>query len=256
MPDLPEVGEIVVCKITKILDYGVFTELSEYNSIQGFVHISQVSSSWVKNIRNFVKENQLRAAQVLNIDTQKNQIDLSFNKVSAGLQRAKIEEWKQAKRSQKLIEVLAKQNNTSFDAAWKEVAEPLLEKYETLYDAFQGVLLEKEPALSGIDKKWVKPLVELVEKNIEVPTKTVKGVLTLSSSAYNGVELIKSALMQAQSVSKDAEIDIYYVGSGKYMVKVSSFDYKVAERVLKQVGETAIDSIKAAKGFGDLSRMN
>ena len=96
----------------------------------------------------------------------------------------------------------------------------------------------------------------MVEKNIEVPTKTVKGVLTLSSSAYNGVELIKSALMQAQSVSKDAEIDIYYVGSGKYMVKVSSFDYKVAERVLKQVGETAIDSIKAAKGFGDLSRMN
>src|SRR3989344_4249665 len=183
--NLPEINEVVVCRIMRILDYGVFVELLEYDNVQGFVHISQVSSSWIKNIRNFVKENQVRAAQVTNVDLQKNQLDLSFMRVSAEKQRIKIEEFKQSKRSQKLIELLAKQNNMDFDAAWGEVASPLLEKYETLYDAFQELLLDKEAVLSLVPKKWHKTLGELVSKNIETPKKQVKGVLSLSSAMPN-----------------------------------------------------------------------
>jgi len=73
MEEFPEVGEIVIGKIVKVLDYGVFMDLIEYEGLQGFVHISNVSSSWIKNIRNFVKEGQIRAGKVTNIDQSKNQ---------------------------------------------------------------------------------------------------------------------------------------------------------------------------------------
>ena len=254
MAELPEPGDIVICKITKILDYGVFADLSEYEGTQGFVHISQVSSSWIKNIRNFVKEGQVRVAKVVNLDPNKKQIDLSFNKVSAGMQRAKIEEWKQSKRSQKLIELVAEQKKESFEIAWKEVAEPLLQKYDSLYEAFQNILSAGEEAATGVPKKWLKPLVEIISKNVELPEKTVKGVLTLSSNAPDGVLLIKDALVNAKNSSKDAEVDIYYTGSGKYVVKVNSFEYKVAERVLKEVADNAVNKIKEVGGEGEFER--
>src|SRR3989339_2184647 len=105
--NLPEPGEIIIGRIFKVLDYGVFMELLEYEGLQGFVHISNVSSSWIKNIRNFVKEGQIRAGKVINIDRSKRQVDISLTKVSQNSQREKIEEYRQGKRAQKLVELLA-----------------------------------------------------------------------------------------------------------------------------------------------------
>ena len=111
--------------------------------------------------------------------------------------------------------------------------------------------------LKKVDKKWQKSLVETVQKNIDIPTKTVKGVLTLSSNASDGVEIVKSSLLQAEKYSShDAEVDLSYAGAGKYLLKVTSFDYKVAEKVLKEVSENAVESIRSAKGKGSFEKLN
>src|SRR3989344_179030 len=100
---LPERNEIVVCKISKVLNYGVFVELIEFEKLQAFVHISQVASGWIKNIRNFVREGEIRAAQITGINMEKNQVDASFIKVGLGEQKARINAWKNLKRNQKLL---------------------------------------------------------------------------------------------------------------------------------------------------------
>lgn len=252
--EFPSIGETVIVKVTKVLPYGAMAELLEYENLNGFVHVSQVASRWIKNIRNFVKENQIRAAHVLSVDRGKEQIELSLTKVSAGAQRKKIEEWKQFKRAQKLVEILASENKKSFDDTWSEVAEPLIEKFSSLTLAFQEIALAKTvPEI--IPKKWAKPLLELVEKNIVVPEKIVKGTLLLSSNAPNGVELIKKALKEAQSSEKEnAKIELLYTGSGKYIIKVVSFDYKIGERVMNEAAEKAIKFIEGAKGTGKFSK--
>lgn len=254
--ELPEPGEIVVCKVTKVLDYGVFVELLEYSEAKGFVHISEVASRWVKNIRNFAKEGQIRAAKVILISHEKKQIDLSFTKVAPQLQRSKIEEYKQLKRSRKLIELLAESEKKSFDETWDSVAEPLIKEYGSLYAAFQEIAAKGEDALKSLDKKWHKLLLELVDKNIELSMKTIKGILSLQSLAPNGVEIIKNAIASGTSSTKDADIEIYYMGAGKYVIKVISPDYKVAERVLKYVSNIIIDAIKSSRGFAEFERTN
>jgi len=250
--ELPSVGEIVVVKATKVLDYGVFVELSEYDDLKGFIHISQVASRWVKNIRNYVKENQIRAAVVLSIKAEREQIDLSLNKVSAGAQRKKIEEWKQFKREQKLIEVLASENKKSFEDTWNEIAEPLIEENKSLMKAFQEISLSKEIP-SSIPKKWHKSLLKLIEKNVVVPEKVVKAVIQLTSTASDGVEIIKKALNELEKQgSNEARIDLYYLGSGKYMVKVITHDYKLGERTLREASEKGIKFIESRQGEGIL----
>lgn len=249
MDFFPQNGEIVVCRIYKILDYGVFVEFLEYSDLTGFVHISQVSSSWIKNIRNFVKENQVRAAQVVAVDREKKQVDLSFNKVSASAQREKIELWKQSKRAQKLLELIAEKNKLSLEKVQKEVAQPLLEEYETLFDAFQAIRMEKKEALNIVPAPWLKAVQEVVEKNIEVTKKEISGVLTVTSTDSAGVEHVKKALFEAQkAASLDARVNIFYIGSGKYMVKVSSFDFKAAEKTLRTAVDAATEFMRRAKG--------
>ncbi len=254
MADFPEFGEIVVCKIYKILDYGVFVHLVEYNELTGFVHISQVSSSWIKNIRNFVKENQVRAAQVVGVDVEKKQVDLSFNKVSAGTQRAKLEAWKQSKRSQKLLEMIAAKKKSSVDDVIKEVANPLLESFESLFDAFQAILMGKKEALKLVPPDWLSAVKEIVEKNMEIPKRELSGVLSMASFSPTGVEDVKSALSKAELAADEGKVEIFYLGSGKYMLKVVSFDYKIGERVLKKVSDAAVESIKAAKGVASFAK--
>ncbi len=191
--DNPEIGETVVCKVKQVLNYGAFVELVEYNNRKGFVHVSQVATRWVKNIRNYVKEGQIRAAKVQSINRERNQIDLSFTRVSASAQRARMEEWKQSKRCKKLLEILANEQKKTFQQAWESIAIPLFEKYDSLADAFQNIALLGEEAAENVEKQWLKPLVQLVKKNVAIPEKTLRGVLSIRSLEPNGVDLIKQA---------------------------------------------------------------
>jgi len=98
--------------------------------------------------------------------------------------------------------------------------------------------------------------VEMVQKSVSVPKKIVKGEVSINVLESNGVELIKDALKKALDATKDAEVEIYYAGAGKYVIKVTSTDYKVAERVLKFVSGNLVESIAAVGGTADFKRSN
>ena len=53
--EIPSENDLVICTITKVFSHGAFAKLDEYGDIEGFIHISEVASAWIKNIRDFVK---------------------------------------------------------------------------------------------------------------------------------------------------------------------------------------------------------
>jgi len=52
----PEVDDIIICTIKKILPNCVFVILDEYENKEGLIHISEISPGRIRNIRDFVKE--------------------------------------------------------------------------------------------------------------------------------------------------------------------------------------------------------
>ena len=54
--EYPEEGEFVVGTVKNVKDYGAFVTLDEYLEKEGFVHIADVSSGWIKYIRDHVWE--------------------------------------------------------------------------------------------------------------------------------------------------------------------------------------------------------
>jgi len=254
MKNFPEQGEVVVVEVKRVLNYGAFAELLEYDRMTGFVHISQVASRWVKNIRNHVRENQVRAATVLKVDSSKNQVDLSLTKVSVQQQRDKIDEWKQFKRSKKLLGVLAKKKKKTPEEAWSAVAEPLIQDHGSLSEGFRQIALQGEQAAKNIGKEWLSDVLELVDKNITIPKKTVEGILSLKSYEADGLEVVKKALKEAKKQAKGVDTELYYKGGGNYVLRVSAEDYKQAVAEMEKVNEKAVEVMQAGKGTAEFKK--
>ena len=74
-----EVGAILEGRVTSLTDFGAFVELESGKT--GMVHISEVSASYVKNIRDFLQEGQTVRVKVLSI-SDNGKINLSIKKAS------------------------------------------------------------------------------------------------------------------------------------------------------------------------------
>jgi translation initiation factor 2 subunit 1 len=213
----------------------VFVELLEYNNARGFIHISNVSSSWVKNIRNFVKMNQVRVAKVLNVDLAKRQIDLSFAGVNPMRERQVLNQFKQINREEKLIEILSKMTKKSFDEVWDNVAEPLSQAHGSLYDAFEKIALGYD--FSGeVEKFWVEPVKKLVKENIVVSKKEISGKAKIYCLSSGGLNLIKSVLKEFEETNNCI---VAYAGGGSFNLACSGLTYKEADKTLTRLVDSA-----------------
>lgn len=72
-----EVGQIVEGKVTGVTNFGVFVDLGEGKS--GLVHISEIAQTYVSDVKEFVKENDVVKMMVLNISDD-GKISLSIKK--------------------------------------------------------------------------------------------------------------------------------------------------------------------------------
>lgn len=73
-----EVGAIVEGRVTSITKFGAFVELPENKT--GMVHISEVSTGFVKEITDHIKENQVVRVKVIDIDAN-GRINLSIKRL-------------------------------------------------------------------------------------------------------------------------------------------------------------------------------
>ena len=74
-----EVGMTVDAKVLSITSFGAFLDIGGGRS--GMVHISEISSSYVKDIRDFLKEGQEVKAKIVNISSD-GKINLSIKKAT------------------------------------------------------------------------------------------------------------------------------------------------------------------------------
>src|SRR3972149_2969164 len=134
----PEEGELVVCSVSNVKNFGAFVALDEYEGKEGFIHIAEVSSGWIKYIRDYVREGQKVVCKVLRVDTSKGQVDLSPKAVNEHQRREKIQEWKNEQKAENLLGIVAQRISKDVKACWDEFGYALLDSFGTLYRAFGG----------------------------------------------------------------------------------------------------------------------
>ena len=253
----PDQGELVVGKVDEIADFGVFIDLEEYEDKRGLVHISEVASGWIKNVRDHVREGQTVVAKVLDVDQSSQQIDLSLKDVNEHQRKDKIQEWKNEQKADNWL-LLALGEDVD-DETFGAVANALLAEFETLYDAFESAAIRGTEALSDVelDDDEIDAVVETARENVSVPYVDVTGYVDLECSAADGVDAIKAALAAAEGngeVPDEIDLDVTYVGSPEYRIRVRAPDYKTAEDELEASAARARESIESAGGTGEYHR--
>ncbi len=256
--EYPEEGEFVVATVKNIHPYGAFLILDEYPGKEGFMHISEVASTWVKNIRDYIKEGQKIVAKVIRVDPSKGHIDLSLKRVNQQQRKAKLQEFKRAQKAENLLKMAAEKLGKDFSTAWREVWAPLEEEYGEVYGAFEDAAQNGIDVLRGIiPEEWLAPLEEIVTSYVEVPTVTIDAEFEITVPKPNGIEIIREALIKARDrANKENEIEVKftYQGAPRYRIDITAPDYYKAEEVLESIAEEILRVIKEAGGEATLIR--
>jgi translation initiation factor 2 subunit 1 len=253
----PENGELVVGKVDEIADFGVFIDLEEYEDKRGLVHISEVASGWIKNVRDHVREGQTVVAKVLGVDESAQQIDLSLKDVNEHQRKEKIQEWKNEQKADKWMTIAF--GDDISDEQYAAVANELLAEFGSLYDGFEQAAIHGNEALEDVDldDDEVAQIVETARENVAVPYVNVTGYVDLECPTPDGVDRIKEALQAAEGdgeLPDEIELSVSYVGSPEYRIKVRAPDYKTAESALEESAQRAKETIEAAGGTGEYHR--
>jgi translation initiation factor 2 subunit 1 len=253
----PDPGDLVVGRIDEIEDFGVFVDLQEYTDRRGLVHISEVASGWIKNIRDHVSTGETAVCKVLDVDESAQQIDLSIKDVNDHQRSEKIQEWKNEQKADKWM-TLAFGEDMS-DEQYGTVANELLAAFGTLYDGFEQSAIHGESVLAETDltDEEITAIVETARDNVSVPYVTVTGYVHLRSPNPDGVDDVRAALETAEGngqVPEEVELDVTYVGSPEYRIRVRAPSYKIAENELTETVERARSVMEECDGTADFHR--
>ena len=121
--EAPKPGDLVIGLVKRIERYGAYLDLLEYPGWEGLVHISEISLKWIRNIRDYLRENQREVFKVLRVDTRAKQADVSLRRVSQKEREWKILEWKRKQRLVRILNLLAERTGRSREELRKLIVE-------------------------------------------------------------------------------------------------------------------------------------
>jgi translation initiation factor 2 subunit 1 len=246
---LPEPGEVVVCTVREITSHGIYVNLDQYDGTNGFLHVSEISTGWVRNIDRVAKVSQKLILKVIRVNRARREIDLSLRQVTNEERRAKVIEWKREERAVAIVDAVKKKLGLE-DQEERELRQKLEEEYGTLYDALETAA-RKGPegiAAAGLTEREAGAVAEIAEEKIVPPKYEVGALVEVSSRSPEGIEQVKKTLLAAVS-SSTAKVHIAYAGAPHYRVRITADDYKQAEKAMDAVLEKIKDGVGKHDAF-------
>jgi translation initiation factor 2 subunit 1 len=251
----PEVGDLAIATIETVTDYGAYVKLDEYEK-RGLLHVSEISSSWIRNIRDFVREGQKVVLKTLRVDHEKGHIDLSLRRVTKRERIEKIMSWKKERKADALLRGVSEKLGISAQEINQKAVCLIEQKYD-LYEAFEKAAIEGAEVFTeiGIPEDLAKAFSEVAQERIHVKMVKVRGVLEMRVTQPNGVKVIKEAFHKTRSErAKDAKINFYVIAAPKYSLEVQAENYKRAEDIMQKTADNVITAIHKAGGEGSFRR--
>ena len=256
-PEWPEIGDLVIATVVKITSYGAYVKLDEYDK-EGLLHVSEVASRWLRNIRDYVREGQKVVLKVLRVQADKGQIDLSRRRVTKRDKKEKIQFWKKDRKAESLLRTASEKLNISFKEAYEKAGALIENSFGELYAGLEKTAKDGVEVLLnlGIEKELAVTLEEIAKEKIQISLVSVKGILDLQNPQPKGVLIIKDTLKHVKEVgeSEGAVVTVYLVSPPKYRIVVEADDYKSAEGVLEAATSSALKVFSKNGGKGSFRR--
>jgi len=266
----PKEGEFIIGRVVDIQQQYIYVDLLDYEGLpseefaRGMIHISEVSSRWIKNIRNYLRINQRVVLRVLRVDPQKGHIDLSLRRVNSAQRDRKLKEWKYAVKFENILDFLTQTEGISLTLvdAYEKLGWPVLEIFKDDYqETIENLKENGEEILNNIKSisEDIKEVYrKLIDENVEISTVSIIGKIKLMNTSGDGIEKIKESLSEVKNViekpKETRHLQISYVGAPYYRLEVVSKDYLDAENILSDVLDILEQKSKENGGLFEFAR--
>lgn len=236
---IPERGELVICTVKRILPHAAFVKLDEYDNLEAMLHVSEVSSRWVRNIKEFVTEGKKIVCKVLDLHEEKGHIDVSLKRVTNSEKNKKLNDEKTEIRIEKLIEVIAKKMKEDPKKALQDVGCRLIDYFGSLSDFYEYMKKEGVQEISDVDipDKWKSELTSQIQEQLDSARVKVSKPFELRTFQPNGILEINNFFSKLAQFAKSNEIELKtsYISAPQYSFDIIAKNYKEAEAKTKKI---------------------
>jgi len=263
--EFPEVEEIVMVQVVRIVDMGAYVTLLEYDGKEGMMLLSELSKRRIRSVSKLLRVGRTEVCLVLRVDKEKGYIDLSKRRVAPEDATAKEEAFARAKTVHGIMRHVASNNEVDVVDLCEKICWPLYKKYQDAYEAFrlhssEDINIWKEldfssPGEDLTDKKD-KIIAEIevdLRRKLVQQMQRVRAKVEVSCSEYEGIDAIREALTQGFEASKeDCEVKIKLIAHPLFVLTCMCRDKKLGLSTLDEAVQKIKESIEASKGVFDL----
>ena len=179
----------MVVTISDVDKNSAYADLDEYNDVNGLIHISEASRSWVEDLTREIDEGEKTVAQVIDVDD--GSITLSLKRVNDNQKRDAMSRWNKEQKAEKFVEDLEERLDMNEDELYDDVVFALQREVGSAFHGFEISTAEEERLEEFLDEEVVKQIQEVAKKNIDLKQEKFEGEIELEFMSNNGIEKIK-----------------------------------------------------------------
>mmetsp|Transcript_97764 Transcript_97764/g.315626 ORF Transcript_97764/g.315626 Transcript_97764/m.315626 type:complete len:336 (+) Transcript_97764:61-1068(+) len=266
--EFPELEEVVVVQVKRIVEMGAYVSLLEYDGKEGMMLLSELSKRRIRSVSKLLRVGRTEICMVLRVDKEKGYIDLSKRRVDPEDATAKEEQFAKAKAVHGIMRHVAQMNNIPVEELCMKVSWPLYAKYQDAHEAFRKHINEElnlweeldfsQPGedLSSVADK-VKADIDLhLRRRLVQQILRLRAKVEVSCSEYEGIDAVKEALLKGMAASKeDCELKINLVAHPLFVLTCTCRDKTQGHGAIEEAMKLIQEDIEKKGGTFEIKSL-
>jgi len=266
--DFPNLEEIVVVQVKRIVDMGAYVSLLEYNGREGMMLLSELSKRRIRSVSKLLKVGRTEICMIIRSDEDKGYVDLSKKRVDLEDATAKEESFARAKAVHGIMRHVSSTNNIEVEELCNKVAWPLYKRYKDAYEAFRMHINEEisiwdevdfsQPGqdLTGMAEKLKEDIETNLRRRMIQQQLRLRAKIECSCLEYAGIDAVKEALTKGLQVQKEeVELKINLIAHPMFVVTCSCKDKTLGMKTIEESFEVIKESILSHGGTFNVVQM-